>query len=168
MPRRELELDLDLDRDAFALWIRWVRLPPPPGVDAVGEPADAGIRAEFQINRQSVWGPKILRTAEIPKQGAYVLVPPTAVSAVLRPKEAPRWIDLQLVIHGSVANAPFLALYLLRDRNPQAALADELQGTPILQLQPSVPGDRWQVAGQANLRLALRLQAPRGRLTVLR
>lgn len=168
MARRELELSLDLERDAFALWIRWVSMPLPEGSENDQEPSDPGIRAEFQINRESVWGPKILRKAEIPAQGTYVLVPAAAVSGVLRRSQPPSFVDLQLVIHGSVANAPFLALYLVRDRDPRCALSEELRGTPLLQLQPSVPGDRWQVAGQANLRLALRLEAPRGRLKILR
>ena len=55
---------------------------------------------------------------------------------------------MQLVIHGSVANAPYAALYLVQDYEAEAISTAAVSGTPLLQLQPSTPGHQWHVAAQ--------------------
>ena len=91
-----------------------------------------------------------------------------ALQQVLRAAaRGPGRLDVQLVIHGSIAHAPWAALYLVRDDDGDAIGGAELPGTPLLQLQPSTPADRWQVAAQANLRVQLELHDDRRHLTVL-
>jgi hypothetical protein len=91
------------------------------------------------------------------------------VAEVLRAAaRGPGRLDVQLVIHGSIAHAPWAALFLVRDDDGDALGGGELPGTPLLQLQPSTPADRWHVAAQANLRVQLELHDDRRHLTVLR
>ena len=75
---------------------------------------------------------------------------------------------MTLVIHGSIANAPYVALYQVRDHEGEAIDTQPLKGTPLLQLQPSTPGDRWHVAGQASARYRLEREGGRRHLTVIR
>lgn len=154
-------LHFDGERDAFVVWLRWVSLEQPPSPD---EPAAQGIRVELQFNRNPVLGPLIVYRRDLAAAPAYLRVPRARVADVLRAATRRGTLDIQLIIHGSIANAPYAALYHLRDDD--GAPIAELRGTPLLQVQPSTPGDRWHVAGQANLRVRLELLA-RKRLPVL-
>lgn len=145
-------LRFDLDRDAFVVWLRWVSLERPPSPD---EPAAQGIRVELQLNRNRVLGPTIAYRRDLERAPLCVRVPRTRCAEVLRVAARRGLLDVNLIIHGSIANAPFAALYHLRDDD--GAPLDALPGTPLLQLQPSTPGDRWHVAGQVNLRVQLEL-----------
>ena len=77
-------------------------------------------------------------------------------------------VDVQLIIHGSIANAPYAALFHVSDYGGEAIDTQVIDATPMLQVQPSTPGDRWHVAGQANLRARLELHCNPHNLTVLR
>lgn len=166
MPRVDLSLAVDPARDDFVLWLRWVAMESPP---TPNDPPDQGVRVQMQINRRSVFGPEIHTRASIPEPGRLLLIDPCAWRGMIATRPAPKYLDLQLTIHGSVANAPYLALFHLRDetRDRLASLSPQSLGTPLLQLQPSVPAGHWQVAGQVNLRVALRPIAPGGHLRVL-
>jgi hypothetical protein len=155
------QLVFDLDRDAFVVWLRWVSLERPP---SPAEPPAQGIRVELQLNRNTVFGPTIAYRRELEQAQAYVRVPRTRCAEVLRVAGRRGVLDVQLIIHGSIANAPYAALYHVRD--DEGAPITELRGTPLLQVQPSTPGDRWHVAGQANLRVGLEL-VERKRLPIL-
>lgn len=164
MPRVDPSMSLDLSRDDFLLWIRWVAMESP---ETPTDPPGQGARVELQMNRRSVFGPQIFSRADLRGRGQWVLLDRCAWTPVLGVAPLCEFLDLQLIIHGSVANAPYLALYHLRAHQaPEHWDAKDL-GTPLLQLQPSVPQGHWQVAGQANLRLSLRRIAPVGRLPVL-
>lgn len=166
MPRCDLEMSVDPERDDFLLWLRWVAMETPPSPE---DPPRQGARIEMQVNRRSVYGPTIHGRESIGKEGVAIRVQRCAWLPIVAGR--PSHLDLQLVIHGSVANAPYLALYHLRgvDWAEDGAMPKASSfGTPLLQVQPSVPAGQWQVAGQANLRVALRMPAPRGQLRVLR
>lgn len=154
-------LRFDLDRDAFVVWLRWVSLEQPRSPD---EPPDQGIRVELQLNRNTVLGPTVAYRRDLEPAPLYLRVPRTRCAGVLRVASRRGQLDVQLIIHGSIANAPYAALYHVRDDDDAPITA--LDGTPLLQLQPSTPGDRWHVAAQANLRVELELLA-RKRLPVL-
>lgn len=154
-------LSFDLDRDAFVVWLRWVSLERPPSPE---DPPAQGIRVELQLNRNTVLGPTIAYRRELEVAPRLYRVPRGRCAEVLRVASRRGLLDVQLIIHGSIANAPYAALYHVRDDD--GAADSELPGTPMLQVQPSTPGDRWHVAGQANLRVALDL-VERRRLRVL-
>ena len=154
-------LDFDRARDAFVVWVRWVSLERPPSPE---EPPAQGIRVELQVNRNPVLGPTILYRRDLDAP-VYLRANRIRVVQALEVAARGRGVaDLGLVIHGSIANAPYAALYQVRGDDGQPIEA--LEGTPLLQVQPSTPGDRWHVAGQANLRVRLEL-VERKRLPVL-
>jgi len=158
-------LGVELLRDSFVVWVRWVSSEDPP---SPGEPAAQGVRVELQLNRNCVLGPTIVYRREL-ESPVFLRANRLRVGEVLRTAaRAAGRLDIQLVIHGSVAHAPWAALYLVRDDEGDAIGLGELPGTPLLQLQPSTPADRWHVAGQANLRVQLELEGERRHLTVLR
>jgi hypothetical protein len=157
-------LHFDLRNDCFVVWLRWVSLEKPPSPE---EPPSQGIRVELLLNRNSVLGPTIVyrRDLEAP---VYLRANGARTREVLRSAAARSGtLDIQLVIHGSIANAPYAALYQLGDYQGEAISTEPIEATPLLQLQPSTPGDRWQVAAQANLRVNLELVGDRVRLNVL-
>lgn len=156
-------LSFDLGRDVFVVWVRWVSLETPPSPE---EPRAQGIRVELLLNRNSVLGPTILYRRDL---GAPVYLKANRVRTAQILESAGGRLDLQLVIHGSIANAPYVALHHLRGYEGEAIDTRPIDGTPLLQLQPSTPPDRWQVAAQANLRVHLELVGrARHRLPVLR
>lgn len=152
-----------LERDAFVVWVRWVSMEKPPSPE---DPPAQGIRVELMINRNSVLGPTIVyrRDLEVP---VYLRANAVRTAQVLRSAQARGHVDIQLVIHGSIANAPFAALYLVRDYAGEAIETAKIPATPLLQLQPSTPGDQWHVAAQANLRASLELEGRPMKLKVL-
>ena len=157
-------LTFDLGRDAFVVWLRWVSLESP---SSPSEPPSQGIRVELQLNRNPILGPTIVYRRDL-ERPVYLRAHRLRTVEVV---EAARGghIDLQLIIHGSIANAPFAAVYLVRDYAGEAIETAAIAATPLLQLQPSTPGDRWHVAAQANIRCRLELvgTAPH-RLRILR
>ena len=163
-PARYPTLHFDLERDSFVVWLRWVSMEQPPSPE---QPPSQGIRVELQLNRNPVIGPTIVyrRDLETP---VYLRANGGRTRQVLRAAAGRAGIvDLQLVIHGSIANAPYAALYLLRDYDGEAISTAPISGTPLLQLQPSTPADQWHVAGQANLRVIMQVEADPLRLNVL-
>ena len=160
-------LAFNLGRDVFVVWLRWVSRESPP---SPANPASQGIRVELKINRNTVLGPTVVfrRDLDMP---VYLRANRLRTVEILEGlgKSGRSAVDLQLVIHGSVANAPFAALYLLRDYEGEAIDTASVQATPLLQLQPSTPGDQWHVAAQANVRVSLEVEgsAPH-RLRVIR
>ncbi|HLT37583.1 MAG TPA: hypothetical protein VK034_14920 [Enhygromyxa sp.] len=157
-------LRFDLHRDCFVVWLRWVSLEKPPSPD---DPPSQGIRVELLLNRNSVLGPTIVyrRDLEAP---VYLRANGARTREILRAAAArSSVVDLQLVIHGSIANAPYAALYQLGDYQGEPISTERVEATPLLQLQPSTPGDRWHVAGQASLRVNLELVGAHVRLNVL-
>lgn len=157
-------LPFDLQRDSFVVWLRWVAMEQPPTPD---DPPGQGIRVELLLNRNPVLGPTIVyrRDLEAP---VYLRANSARTREVLRTAGARSGeLDIQLVIHGSIANAPYAALYLLRDYRGEPISAAPVPATPLLQLQPSTPGDQWHVAGQTNLRVKLDLIGDHVRLNVL-
>jgi hypothetical protein len=156
-------LSIDLERDSLMVWVRWVSDEQPP---SPLQPPAQGVRVELLLNRNSVLGPTIVyrRDLTVP---VFLRANRLRTAEVLRAAaRGPGRLDLQLVIHGSIAHAPYAALYLVRDDDGGGA--SELPGTPLLQVQPSTPADRWHVAGQANLRVTLELANQRRHLPVLR
>ena len=165
-------LDVELLRDSFVVWVRWVSNEQPSSPD---EPRAQGVRVELLLNRNSVLGPTIVYRRELDAP-VFLRANRLRVREVLRiaARASPSGgggagrLDIQLVIRGSIAHAPWVALYLVRDDEGEAIGGGELPGTPLLQLQPSTPTDRWHVAAQANLRVQLELKGERIHLTVLR
>jgi hypothetical protein len=157
-------LDIDLERDSFVVWLRWVAMEKPPSPD---QPPSQGIRVELQLNRNPVVGPTIIYRRDLDTP-VYLRANGGRTRQVLRAAAGGAGIvDVQLVIHGSIANAPYAALYLLRDYEGEAISTAPVSGTPLLQLQPSTPGDQWHVAGQANLRVLVQIEGERLHLNVL-
>lgn len=156
-------LSFDLGRDTFVVWVRWVSLEEPRSPE---RPPAQGIRVELLLNRNSVLGPTILYRRDLAAAPIYLRANRLRTAQVL--EAAQGRLDLQLVIHGSIANAPYAALYQLRGYEGEAIDTRPIDGTPLLQVQPSTPADRWQVAAQANLRVHLELRGrARHRLPVL-
>ena len=143
-------LSIDLERDSFVVWVRWVS-------------------GELLLTRNSVLGPTIVYRRDLAAP-VFLRANHLRVAEVLRAAaRGPARLDVQLVIHGSIAHAPYAALYLVRGEQASESIgAAELPGTPLLQVQPSTPADRWHVAGQANLRVMLELEGERRHLTILR
>lgn len=157
-------LSFDLDRDAFVVWLRWVSLERPPSPE---DPPAQGIRVELQLNRNTVLGPTIAYRRELEVAPRLYRVPRGRCAEVLRVASRRGLLDVQLIIHGSIANAPYAALYQLRDYEGEAISTLPVQATPLLQVQPSTPGDRWHVAGQASLRVHVELEGSQLHLRVL-
>ena len=159
-------LSIDPERDSFVVWVRWVSSEQPP---SPAEPPSQGVRVELLLNRNSVLGPTIVYRRDLAAP-VFLRANHLRVGEVLRAAaRGPARLDVQLVIHGSIAHAPYAALYLVRGEQAGEPIgAAELPGTPLLQVQHSTPADRWHVAGQANLRVTLELAGARRHLTVLR
>jgi hypothetical protein len=143
-------LRFDAQRDCFVVWLRWVSLEDAPTADA---PLDQGIRVELMLNRNTVLGPTIVRRSELEGTPVYLRANVGRTRQILRSLVGRRSLDLGLIIHGSVANAPYAALYQCRDYAGESIDTAPIEGTPLIQLQPSTPADRWQVAAHANLRV---------------
>jgi hypothetical protein len=158
-------LEFDLGRDDFVVWLRWVSLEQPP---SPAEPASQGMRVELQLNRNAVLGPTIVYRRELEQAPVYLRSNRTRVAEVLRGANERGHVDVQLIIHGSIANAPYAALFHVRDYDGESIDTKAIDGTPMLQVQPSTPGDRWHVAGQANVRVRLEVVGSPLHLTVVR
>ncbi len=156
-------LPFDLGRDSFVVWVRWVAMESPPSPE---QPPAQGVRVELMLNRNSVLGPTMVYRRDLDTP-LYLRANAVRTVEILRNAEARGFVDLQLVIHGSIANAPYAAVYQVRDYDGEAIDTRALAGTPLLQLQPSTPPDRWHVAGQANLRARLELDGSPVKLRVL-
>ena len=124
-------LDFDLDRDAFAVWVRWVSMEQPPSPE---DPPGQGVRVELSLDRNPVLGPTIVYRKDLETPVA-MLAHRVRVGEVLRASEARGRFDLQLTIHGSVANAPWAAVYLLRDFEGEHIFA-----APLRASRPSLRG----------------------------
>lgn len=148
-------LRFDGGHDCFVVSLRWVSMEKPPSPQ---EPPNQGIRVELKLNRNTVLGPTILYRRQLDAP-IYLRANTARVRELLREvaNGARKSVDIQLTIHGSVANAPFAALYQVRDYEGEAIDASEIRATPLLQVQPSTPADQWQVAAQASLRVELEL-----------
>lgn len=158
-------LGVDLERDSFVVWVRWVSSERPPSPE---QPPAQGVRVELMLNRNSVLGPTIVYRRDL-ESPVFLRANRLRAADVLRVAARGQGrLDVQLVIHGSIAHAPYAALFLVRDDDGGAIGGGDLPGTPLLQVQPSTPADRWHVAGQANLRVQLELEGDRRHLTVLR
>ncbi len=158
-------LRFDLRHDDFVVWLRWVSLEQPP---SPAEPAAQGMRVELQINRNTVVGPTIVYRRELEHAPVYLRSNRTRVVEVLQAASGRGLVDLQLIIHGSIANAPYAALFHVTGYTGEAIDTQAIEATPMLQVQPSTPGDRWHVAGQANLRARLEVHGSPLHLTVVR
>lgn len=157
-------LRFDLQHDSFVVWLRWVSLERPPSPD---EPPSQGIRVELMINRNPVLGPTIIYRRDLDAP-VYLRANAARTRDVLRRAAAGSGVvDIQLIIHGSIANAPYAALYLLGDYEGEAIDTARVEATPLMQLQPSTPGDRWHVAAQVSLRVNLELTGDHVRLNVV-
>jgi hypothetical protein len=157
-------LRYDLERDTFVVWLRWVAMEDPA---SPAEPPGQGIRVELAINRNTVLGPTVVWRRDLELAPVYLRAARRRVSEVLRRARLRATADIQLVIHGSIANAPYAALHLVRDYEGEAIDTAPIDATPLLQLQPSTAGDHWHVAAQANLRVRLELQGEPLRLHIL-
>ena len=169
-PRRSVDcryprLLFDLERDAFVVWVRWVSLEDPPSPH---DPPHQGIRVELMLNRNSVLGPTIIYRRDLEQAAVYLRANRTRVTTVLRRAEERQNLDIQLVIHGSIANAPYAALHLVRDYEGEAIDIRGVSATPLLQVQSSTPGEQWHCAGQSNLRVHLELEGTPRHLQVIR
>ncbi len=154
MPRLERiypSLHIDPSRDRFVVWVRWVSMEKPPSPT---DPPAQGVRVELQLNRNCVLGPTIIYRRDLDTP-VYLRSQTARTAEVLRTAGERGHLDITLVIHGSVANAPYAAVYVVRDYEGGALDTQTIGGTPLLQVQPSTPGDRWHVAGQANIRVRL-------------
>ena len=157
-------LRFDLQHDSFVVWLRWVSLEQPPSPN---DPPSQGIRVELLLNRNPVLGPTIVYRRDLDAP-VYLRANGARTREVLRSAAARSGVlDVQLIIHGSIANAPYAALYLLGDYQGEAIATERVEATPLLQLQPSTPADRWHVAAQANLRVNVELVGGHVRLNVL-
>lgn len=157
-------LRFDLARDCFVIWVRWVAMEKPPSPE---EPPGQGVRVELMLNRNSVLGPTIVYRRDL-ERPVYLRANTARTRDVVRTAaSASGTVDIQLVIHGSVANAPYAALYQVRDYDGDAIDTRRIDATPLLQVQPSTPADRWHVAAQANLRVTLDVIGDPLRLKVL-
>jgi hypothetical protein len=157
-------LHFDLGHDSFVVWLRWVSMEQSPSPE---QPPGQGIRVELQLNRNAVLGPTIVYRRDLDAP-VYLRANGGRTREILRAAAGgARPLDITLIIHGSIANAPYAALYLLHDYDGEAISTIPVEATPLLQLQPSTPGDRWHVAGQANLRTLLELEGSQLHLRVL-
>jgi len=145
-------LRFDLQRDGFVVWLRWVSMEKPP---SPGDPPGQGVRVELQLNRNTVLGPTIVMRKQLDAAPLYLRANRARTREILRSASDRGILDVQLIIHGSVANAPYAALYQVRDYEGEAIDTAAIEATPLLQLQPSTPGTHWHVAAQANLRVEL-------------
>lgn len=158
-------LRFDLARDAFVVWLRWVSMETP---SSPFDPPSQGIRVELLINRNPVLGPTITYRRDLDAPVYLRANRPRTQDILKRAAEGRGTADVQLVIHGSVAHAPYAALYQVRDYEGEAIDTQKIRGTPLLQVQPSTPADRWHVAGQANLRVNVEVTGAPVRLHVLK
>lgn len=158
-------LRLDPGRDVLAVWVRWVSFEVPP---SPADPPAQGVRVELVLNRNTVLGPTIVYRREL-AEPVFMHAARVRVGEVVRSAARTSGrLDIQLVVHGSIAHAPWAGLYVVRDPPGEATMgAGELPGTPLLQIQPSTPADRWHVAGQANMRVTLELEGEHRHLRVL-
>lgn len=157
-------LRVDPERDAFVVWVRWVSFERPPSPES---PPAQGVRVELMLNRNSVLGPTITYRRDLVTP-VFLLAARARVAEVVRSAARTSGrLDVQLVVHGSIAHAPWVGLYVVRDHSDVAMGSGELPGTPLLQVQPSTPADRWHVAGQANMRVALEIEGEHRHLRVL-
>lgn len=165
MPLVYPSLRVDPERDAFVVWVRWVSFEAPASPDS---PPAQGVRVELMLNRNTVLGPTIVYRRDLDAP-VYLQAARVRVGEVLRSAaQTGARLDVQLVIHGSIAHAPWAGLFVVRDGGGETLGSGELPGTPLLQVQPSTPADRWHVAGQANLRVALEIEGEHRHLRVLR
>ena len=165
MEARLPTLTFHLTRDTFVVWVRWVSLEQPPSPD---DPPAQGIRVELMLNRNTVLGPTILYRRDLEHAPVYLRANRARTADILRNVRPGGTLDIQLVIHGSVANAPYAALHVVRDYDGEAIDTREVNATPLLQLQPSTPGDQWHCAGQANLRVGVEVEGLATRLAIIR
>jgi hypothetical protein len=147
-------LRFDPDRDQLVVWVRWVSMESPPSPES---PPRQGLRGELKLDGNPVFGPTILWRKDLATP-VYVTANTLRTRAVVKAAARKGVLDIQLTIHGSIANAPYLALYHVRDYPGAAIDTQPIQGTPLLQVQPSTPGDQWHVAGQASLRVRVELE----------
>jgi len=162
-------LRFDLRRDDLVVWLRWVTLAPASTTAVVPDgPAAQGMRVELQLNRNTVMGPTIVYRRELELAPVYLRSNRARIAEVLRAASGRGLVDIQLIIHGSIANAPYAALFHVSDYGGEAIDTRGIEATPMLQVQPSTPADRWHVAGQANLRARLELTGAPLHLTVVR
>lgn len=155
----------DLRKDDLVVWVRWVSLEQPPSPE---QPPNQGVRVELQLNKNPVLGPTVLWRRDLERAAVYLRCNRARVIEVLRAAEARGTLDVQLIIHGSIANAPYAALFHAVDYDGEAIDTRPIEATPMLQLQPSTPGDRWHVAAQANVRVAIELVGTGHHLKVVR
>ena len=156
-------LRFDLKRDCFVVWLRWIAMEKPPSPE---QPPGQGVRVELLLNRNSVLGPTIVYRRDLDTP-VYLRANGARTREVLRRAAHRAVLDVQLVVHGSIANAPYAALYQLSDYEGEAISTAPVEATPLLQLQPSTPAGQWHVAGQASFRAALELVGETVRLNVL-
>jgi len=155
-------LRFDPDRDHFVVWVRWVSMEMPPSPES---PPRQGLRGELTLDGNPVFGPTILWRKALTTP-VYVTAHTLRTRAVVKAAARKGFMDIQLTIHGSVANAPYLALYHVRDYAGAAIDTQPIPGTPLMQVQPSTPGDRWHVAGQACVRVRVELEGENRALPV--
>ena len=158
------ELSFDLLRDSFCLWLRWVAMEDPPSPN---EPPNQGMRVELSLNKNTVLGPTLIRRSDL-ETPLWLRANRERTRSIIASAQARGFLDCLLTIHGSIANAPFAGLYHVRDDIREAISRTPIAGTPLLQVQPSVTAGNWQVAGQAALRLRLRVTGQRVKLSVIR
>ncbi len=155
----------DARHDDFVVWVRWVSLEQPPSPE---KPANQGVRVELQLNKNAVLGPTVLWRRDLDRAPVYLRCNRDRVVEVLRAAAVRGTVDIQLIIHGSIANAPYAALFHTTDYDGEAIETRPIEATPMLQVQPSTPADRWHVAAQANVRVAIELVGSSHRLKVVR
>jgi hypothetical protein len=105
-------LSIDLERDSFVVWVRWVSSEQPP---SPAEPPSQGVRVELLLNRNSVLGPTIVYRRDLAAPVFLRANHLRVAEVAARAARGPARLDVQLVIHGSIAHAPYAALYLVRD-----------------------------------------------------
>ncbi len=171
MESRYPMLNFDFNRDAFVVGLRWVSTAPSKGrkhdVTENEAPKNQGIRVELALNRNSVLGPTIVYRRDLDAP-LYLLANRARCRQILSGIDARgSHLDLQLIIHGSIANAPYAALYQVADYQGEAISHTPINSTPLLQMQPSTPGEYWHVAGQSNLRVRIKLEGKGRHLDLL-